>query len=129
MEKRLDKKFSKRESDVSMLNTQKEVLDERFDNHETRLYTLEMPFRRQRALMRQLSEPSCYMPMLAEEDEEEDTEQYKYFKWSIPREALEKSTDEALDRGLVTSIEIGSMPNIRSLTSIKITLNNGHEDF
>ena len=69
------------------------------------------------------------MPMLAEEEEEEDTEQYRYFKWSIPRDVLEKATDEALDRGLVTSIEIGSMPNIRSLTSIKITLNNGHEDF
>ena len=84
-----------------------------------------MPFRRQKALMRQLAEPACLMPMLADDDDE-DNDQYIYFKWTIPREALEKATDEALERGLVTAVEVGSMPNIRSLTSIKITFNNGH---
>lgn len=66
------------------------------------------------------------MPMLADDD---DGSTLRYFKWTIPREALEQATDEALERGLVTSIEIGTMPNIRSLTSIKMTLHNGIEKF
>ena len=66
-------------------------------------------------MMRQLAEPPAYMPMLADDD---DAAAYRYFKWTIPREALEEATDEAMERGLVTSIEIGTMPNIRSLTSI-----------
>ena len=82
---------------------------------EARIWALEMPFRRQAVLMRQLAEPPAYMPMLADDD---DAAAYRYFKWTIPREALEEATDEAMERGLVTSIEIGTMPNIRSLTSI-----------
>ena len=82
---------------------------------EARIYALEMPFRRQQTLMRQLAEPPAYMPMLADDD---DTAAYRYFKWTIPREALEQATDEAMERGLVTAIEIGTMPKIRSLTSI-----------
>ena len=136
MEKRLDKKFAKRESDISVLDTTKDVLEERVGwmdskdgrsyGQEGRIWALEMPFRRQKALMRQLAEPPAFMPMLADDD---DAAAYRYFKWTIPREALEQATDEALERGLVTSIEIGTMPNIRSLTSIKMTLDNGIEKF
>ena len=66
------------------------------------------------------------MPMLADDD---DAAAYRYFKWALPREALEEATDEALARGLVTAVEIGTMPNIRSLTSIRMTLHNGKEEY
>ena len=64
--------------------------------------------------------------MLADDD---DPGNYRYFKWIIPRQALVEATDEALERGLVTAIEIGTKANIRSLTSIKLTLHNGVEEF
>lgn len=65
------------------------------------------------------------MRMLAE-NIEDDAAAGRCFKWTIPREALEEATDEALARGLVTAIEVGTFANIRSLTSIKMTFNNGH---
>ena len=66
------------------------------------------------------------MPMLADD---EDTEAYRAFEWILPREALEQATDPALERGLITAIEIGTKPNIRSLTSIKLTFDNGQDQF
>ena len=47
----------------------------------------------------------------------------------IPAEALTLATEEALERGLLTKIQIGTKQNIRSLTSIKLTFNNGRRDY
>lgn len=124
MDKQLDKKFGSRASEVSVLATVKEVLNERLDLHGRKITALELPITRQMALMRQLD--AYRMPMLAEDD---GPDVYRAFEWTLPREALEQATDTALERGLVTAIEIGTKPNIRSLTSIKLTFDNGHEQY
>ena len=56
-------------------------------------------------------------------------ENYDEFTWIIPREALFNATDEAIARGLLTEIAVGNKANIRSLTSIKLTFNNGRKDY
>ena len=47
----------------------------------------------------------------------------------LPQEALTLATEEALERGLLTRIQIGTKENIRSLTSIKLTFHNGRRDY
>ena len=54
---------------------------------------------------------------------------YAQFKYMLPEEALTLATESALERGLLTKIEIGTRQNIRSLTSIKMTFNNGRRDY
>ena len=54
---------------------------------------------------------------------------YESFRFVIPREALTLATEDALERGLLTKIQIGTKQNIRSLTSIKLTFNNGRRDY
>lgn len=56
-------------------------------------------------------------------------ESFDEFSWVIPREALYNATDEAIQRGLLTEITIGVKNNIRSLSSIKLTFNNGRKDY
>jgi len=51
------------------------------------------------------------------------------FKYLLPQEALTNATEDALERGLLTKIQIGTKENIRSLTSLKLTFNNGHRDY
>ena len=46
LEKRLDKEFGKRESEISVQETTKEVLYERLDFHEKRITDLELPITR-----------------------------------------------------------------------------------
>ena len=56
-------------------------------------------------------------------------ENFDEFFWAIPREALYNATDEALARGLLTNITVGVKQQIRSLTSLKLTFNNGRKDY
>ena len=56
-------------------------------------------------------------------------ENFDSFSWVIPREALFNATDEAITRGLLTSISVGTKANIRTLTSLKLTFNNGRKDY
>ena len=123
LQKRLNRKFAAKASDISVLDTLKEVQTERVDVQAKRIYALEMPMRRALTKVRQLD--PFKMPMLADDD---DVGAYRAFLWTIPREALEEATDEALERGLVTAIEVGTKANIRSLTSIKLTFDNGIDE-
>jgi len=66
------------------------------------------------------------MPLLALDVQPEN---YDEFSWVIPREALFNATDEAIGRGLLTEIAVGTKTNIRSLTSLKLTFNNGRKDY
>lgn len=66
------------------------------------------------------------MPILAEKLNPAGFEEFIY---TIPKEALTLATEEALERGLLTRIQIGTKQNIRSLTSIKLTFNNGRRDY
>ena len=54
---------------------------------------------------------------------------YIEFKYMLPQEALTNATEDALERGLLTKIQIGTKENIRSLTSIKLTFHNGRRDY
>lgn len=56
-------------------------------------------------------------------------ENFDEFSWVLPREALFNATDEAIARGLLTQITVGTKANIRSLTSLKLTFNNGRKDY
>ena len=66
------------------------------------------------------------LPYLADDIHPENFDE---FQWIIPREALFNATDEAITRGLLTEITIGTKANIRSLTSLKLTFNNGRKDY
>ena len=75
-------------------------------------------------LMRTLDEHP--LPMLADDDHREE---YDTFRWVIPKEALFQATDDAIESGLLSKIEIGTKKNIRSLTSVRLTFNNGRKEF
>ena len=64
--------------------------------------------------------------MLADDDHREE---YDTFRWVIPKEALFQATDDAIESGLLSKVEIGTKKNIRSLTSVRLTFNNGRKEF
>ena len=107
-----------------MLETENTILRERCDEYEKRLSALEGPRSRQMQLIRSMEE--FRLPLLADDIHPENFDE---FYWIIPREALFNATDEAIARGLLTEIAVGSKANIRSLTSLKLTFNNGRKDY
>ena len=66
------------------------------------------------------------LEMLADD---EHIEEYEKFRWVLPKEALFQATDDAIENGLLAKIEIGTKKNIRSLTSIRLTFNNGRREW
>merc|ERR1712110_219495 len=59
--------------------------------------------------------------------EDKHTAEYDAFSWVLPKEALFQATDEAIFSGLLEAIEVGTVKNIRSLTSIRLYFNNGRK--
>ena len=95
------------------------------EDHERRLAIIEEPYWRRIDTLKIWDEYYFQMigqPMLIKKNGED-------FRYVIPREALTLATEEALERGLLTKIQIGTKQNIRSLTSIKLTFNNGRRDY
>jgi len=107
-----------------MLDSENQILRERCDEYEKRLRALEGLRPRDMHIMRSMEE--FRLEMLAENSHPEN---YDEFHWFLPREALYNATDEAIERGLLTQMAIGTKANIRSLTSIKLTFNNGRKDY
>jgi hypothetical protein len=97
---------------------------------EKRLVFLEAP--RQRELTVARSYDPTKMPILAIGKSLNDTSMtstdYQPFEWTVPRHFLSQATGEAIENGLLTKITIGSRPDSRSLTSIRLTFNNGRKD-
>ena len=116
--------MKKLDTELSMMDTENQILKERCDEYEKRLRLLEGPKFRHMQLLRSMEE--FKMPMLAEN---RNPANYKEFYYVIPKEALYSATDEAIERGLLTSISIGTKKNIRCLTSIKVQFNNGRKDY
>ena len=112
------------DTELSMLETENTILRERCDEYERRLSMLEGPRSRQMQLIRSMEE--FRLPLLADDIHPENFDE---FYWIIPREALFNATDEAIARGLLTEIAVGTKANIRSLTSLKLTFNNGRKDY
>ena len=50
------------------------------------------------------------------------------FEWKVPRHFLSQATGEAIENGLLTKITIGSRPDSRSLTAIRLTFYNGRSE-
>ena len=112
------------DSEIERLNEERIKLTKRVEDHETRITELEGSKWQMMNLMRELVE--VQMDMLATN---ENKELYEFFTYTIPKEALFQATDEAIENGLLSEIEIGTTKNIRSLTSIRLTFNNGRKDF
>ena len=112
------------DTELSMLDTENTILRERCEEYERRLSALEGPRSRQMQISRSMEE--FRLPLLADDVHPENFDE---FSWIIPREALFNATDEAIARGLLTEIAIGTKANIRSLTSLKLTFNNGRKDY
>ena len=106
------------------METENSILKERCDEYEKRIRLLEGPRFRHMQLLRSMEE--FKMPMLAEN---RNPANYNEFYYAIPKEALYSATDEAIERGLLTEITIGTKKNIRCLTSIKVSFNNGRKDY
>lgn len=118
------RQLKKMDTEVSMLETENQILRDRCDEYERRLSLLEGPKARHMQLTRSMEE--FLMPMLAEDTHPEN---FTEFKWVLPKEALYSATDEAIGRGLLTQLQVGTKANIRSLTSLKLTFNNGRKDY
>ena len=107
-----------------MLNKKNDKLAETCEDHERRIQILEGPRMKMMQLMRSMDE--CQLEMLADNDHPEE---YERFYWVLPKEALFQATDEAIENGILSKIEIGTKKNIRSLTSIRCTFNNGRKEW
>ena len=107
-----------------MLDTENTILKERCEEYERRLAALEGPRARSLQIARSMEE--FKLPLLADDVHPENFDE---FTWIIPREALFNATDEAIARGLLKEITVGTKANIRSLTSLKLTFNNGRKDY
>ena len=72
------------------------------------------------------------LPMLALERSINDTSMsstdFHPFEWQVPRHFLSQATGDAIENGLLTRITVGSRPDCRSLTSIRLTFNNGRKE-
>ena len=101
------------ETEVSMLDTENSMLREKCEEFEQRLTRLEGPRARQMQISRSMEE--FRLPILADDMQPENFDE---FCWILPREALFSATDEALARGLLIGITVGTKANIRSLTSL-----------
>ena len=123
-EKQLMRQIKKMDTELSMLDTENTILRERCEEYEKRLAMLEGPRSRQMQISRSMEE--FKLPLLADDVHPENFDE---FSWIIPREALFNATDEAIARGLLTEIRVGTKANIRSLTSLKLTFNNGRKDY
>ena len=123
-EKGLMRQIKKMDTELSMLDTENTILRERCEEFEKRLSILEGPRARHMQISRSMEE--FRLDMLAENTHPENFDE---FSWILPREALFNATDEAIARGLLTSIAVGSKAKIRSLTSLKLTFNNGRKDY
>ena len=110
--------------EIAELNAKNTELAAAVENHERRIQILEGPRVRMMQLIRSLKEYE--LGMLADDLQKEE---YERFRWILPKEALYQATDEAIENGLLSSIEIGTKKNIRSLTSIRLTFNNGRREF
>ena len=112
------------DTELSMLDSENQILRERCDEYEKRLRALEGLRPRDMHIMRSMEE--FRLGMLADNTHPENFDE---FSWVLPREALYNATDEAIERGLLTQLAIGTKANIRSLTSVKLTFNNGRKDY
>ena len=112
------------DTELSMLDTENKILRERCDEYERRLTILEGPRSRHMQILRSMEE--FRLPLLAEDTHPENFDEFVYM---IPREALYNATDEAIQRGLLTEVTVGTKTNIRRLTSLKLTFNNGRKDY
>jgi len=107
-------------SQIAELSEANDLLRHQVDDHEKRIEVLEGPKAQMMQLIRTISEHE--MQLLALNKTPED---FDKFKWVLSKEALFQATDESIETGLLTAVEIGSMPTLRSLTSIKLIFNNG----
>ena len=112
------------DTELSMLDTENTILRERCEEFERRLAMIEGPKSRQMYISRSMEE--FRLPLLADDIHPENFDEFYYV---IPREALFNATDEAIARGLLTEITVGTKAKIRSLTSLKLTFNNGRKDY
>ena len=112
------------DTELSMLDSENQILRERCDEFEKRIRSLEGLRPRDMHIMRSMEE--FRLGMLADNIHPENFDE---FSWVLPREALYNATDEAIERGLLTQIAVGTKANIRSLTSLKLTFNNGRKDY
>ena len=94
----------KLETQLSMMGSENAVLKERVDELESRLQILEGPKFREMQLARSMDEHE--MPMLAEDRRNDD--QFKSFRYVLPKEALFNATNEAIEYGLLKEIVIGT---------------------
>ena len=124
MGKKYDDKLLAMKLEIEELDADNIKLRERLEDHERRIQMLEGPRLKLMNLYRELNESP--LDMLAET---KNMSEYDTFKWILPREAMFQATDKALFDGLLSQIEIGTMRNIRSLTSIRLTFNNGRKEY
>ena len=119
-----EKKLEEMAKEIKELNGANDDLKVRVEAHERRIQILEGPGSRMMQSIRTIEEVK--MDMFAVD---ENKEVYDHFKWVIPKEALFQATDDAIENGLLTAVEIGTMTNIRSLTSIRLFFNNGKKEW
>lgn len=110
--------------EIEALNKENDKLASEVEDHERRIQILEGPRNRMMQLIRSMEEHK--LEMLADD---EHVEEYEKFTWVLPKEALFQATDDAIENGLLSKIEIGTKKNIRSLTSIRLTFNNGRREW
>ena len=110
--------------EIAELNAANNELGDQVENHEKRIQRLEGPKNRMMQLIRTMEEHKMQMLALNKNPEEFDQ-----FHWVLPNDALLQASDEAIENGLLSAIEVGTMANLRSLTSIRLLFNNGKKDF
>ena len=124
MEAKYDEKLAEMALQIAELNAANDELGNQVEDHERRIQRLEGPKNRMMQLIRTMEEHK--MQMLASN---KNPEEFDQFHWVLPNDALLQASDEAIENGLLSAIEIGTMANLRSLTSIRLLFNNGKKDF
>jgi hypothetical protein len=89
---------------MQRLKADHEVIKTDNEDHENRLTVLEEPYYRKIDTMRIYEE--YHLPMFGDRLTKEN--KYEEIRYVLPREALTLATEEALERGLLTKLEIGT---------------------
>ena len=100
------------------------------EDTEKRLTVLEQP------RMRELTVAKSYdpfkLPLLSADRSLNNTSMSSTdlhaFEWKVPKHFLSQATGEAIENGLLTKITVGSRPDSRSLTSLRLTFYNGRSE-
>ena len=116
-EERWNKRIEATRGKVNKLVNEYADIPPRTEDIEKRLIVLETP------RMRQLQVAKTYepvnMPIFAEEISiSEPSNDFSPFEFKLPKWFLAQATEEAIERGLVKSITIGTRPDCTCLTSI-----------